>query len=116
MNQIRSTMGMENLCLTPDTLAHTIFALFICVLKSLLLVFWGLYFLHQWELIPKVLFFSLIFLYQQDSIPKVVESLHYFGAQIPHFISKFRNQFHIYSLTLCSQHLQKLYFFQKYYM
>ena len=71
-NHIRSMMSLTNLGLTLEPLARTIFALFIFVLTSLLLVFWGMKFLHQ-----------------QDSSPKVVDSLYYFGAQIPDFHSKF---------------------------
>ena len=44
-------------------------------------------------------------LYQNGSIPKVVESLKYFGAQIPYFTSKIQNQFYDYSLGLILTHL-----------
>ena len=46
-NQIRLTMSLTNLGLTPDPLVRTLLALFLCVLKSPLLVFWGLVFSHQ---------------------------------------------------------------------
>ena len=65
---------MTNLGLTPDPLVRTLLNIFICVLTSMLLVlvFWGLTFLHQ-----------------QESSPNVVYSLHSFGAQISNFPSKF---------------------------
>ena len=49
-------MSLTNLDLTPDPLVRTLFTLFLCVLTSLLvlLVFWGLKFLHQQELSPEV--------------------------------------------------------------
>ena len=74
-------MSLSNLGLTPDPLVHSIFAPFLCVfmIALLVLVFWGLTIPHQHE-----------------SSPKVVDSLHYFGAQIPNFPSKFQNQFYIY--------------------
>ena len=44
--QIRSMMSMTNLVLTSDPLVRTIFALFVYILTSplLVLVFWGLFF------------------------------------------------------------------------
>ena len=68
----------EKLGLTLYPLVHTIFVLFLCVLMSplLVLVFWGMTFLHQ-----------------QESSPKVVDFLHYFGAQIPNFPSNIKISF-----------------------
>ena len=93
INYILLMMSITKLVLTPDFLVHTIFSLFICVLTSplLVLVFWGLTFLHQ-----------------QESSPKVVDYLHSFSAQISDFPSKFQNKFYSYSLTLRSQRLQSL--------
>ena len=69
-------MSLTNLDLTPDPLVRTLFALFLCILtRSLVvLVFWGLKFLHQQELSPKVMFLCLKFPYEQESIQKVVKS------------------------------------------
>ena len=52
----RLMMIMTNLVLTTDPLLHTIFAHFICVLTSTLvvLVFWGMAFFHQQESSPKL--------------------------------------------------------------
>ena len=44
--------------------------------------------------------FCLLCLYQYESSPKVVDSLKYFFAQSPDFISNFENQFYSYSLGL----------------
>ena len=96
-NQIRSMMSLMNLCLTPNPLVSTVFALFLLFLTSLLLLFWGLMFLHQHE-----------------SSPNVVNSLYSFGVQIPDSMSKFQNQFYSQSMTFCAQYLQPLWFFQKY--
>ena len=90
-NQIRSMMNMTNLEPTPDPLVRTLLDIFLCILMSPLLVFWGLIFLHQRE-------FS----------PKVVDSLHSFCAQIPNFPSKFQNLLYGYSLTFHSLSLQPL--------
>ena len=73
---IQSMMSLMRLGLTPDTLVRTIFALFILIFTSPLLVFWSLTFLHQ-----------------QESSPNVVNYLHYFGAQISDFTSKFQTSF-----------------------
>ena len=83
-------MILTNLGLTPDPLVHTMFMIFLCVLISdlVVLVLWGLTFLHQQELSPKM-----------------VDSLHSFGAQIIDFSSNFKNQFNSYSLTLISVRL-----------
>ena len=91
--------SVMNLGLTMDPLVRNIFALFICVLTSplVVLVFWGLMFSHQQESSKNVIFFCLMFLYQQDSIPNVVDSLKYFGAKIICSLSKFENQFYSYS-------------------
>ena len=45
--------------LTPDPVVRTLFALFVCVLKVLLvlLVVWGLYILYQQESSTNVMFF-----------------------------------------------------------
>ena len=96
-NQIHLMMSLTNLVLNPDPLVHTLFTLFLCVFTSMLLV---------------LVFGVLTILHQQESIPKVVDSLHYFGAQITDFLSKFQNHFYSYSLTLHSQRLQPLYFFK----
>ena len=64
---------------------------FYFLFMSILLVFWGLIFSHQ-----------------QESSIKVFNYLHSFGAQVPDFPSKFKNQFSWYSLTLRSQRLQML--------
>ena len=58
-NHILWMTSLKNLGLTPDPLVHTLFALFLCVLARplVVLVFWGLTFLHQQESIPKVIFF-----------------------------------------------------------
>ena len=84
-------MSLTNLGLTPDPLVSNLFAIFLCVLTIMLLVFWVLTFLHR-----------------QESIPKVVESLDSFGDQIPGFPSKFHNKFYSYSLSFCSHRLQLL--------
>ena len=85
-DQICSMTSLTNLVLTPDTLVRTLFALF-CVLTSplVMLVFWGLAFLHQ-----------------QESSPKMVDSLNYFGAQSPDSPPKRQNHFYSYSLNLRS--------------
>ena len=92
-------MSLTRLVLTLDILLRNIFALYICLLTSLLvvLVFWALTFLHQQELSPKGIFLYLAFSYQQELSSKVVDSLKCFGAQIPYFLSKFENQFYSYS-------------------
>ena len=89
-------MSLENLGMNQDPLVRTIFVIFLIILTSLSLVFWGLTFSHQ-----------------QESSPKVVDSLQYVGAQIPDFASKFQNQCYSYNLNLRSQHLQPLWFVQK---
>ena len=63
--------------LTPDPFVRTIFVIFLCLLMIMLvvLVIWGLEFLHQCELTPKV-----------------VNWLKCPGAQILYFISKFETQ------------------------
>ena len=96
--QICSTMSLTKLGMSLGLLLSTILEISISVLKSLLLVFWVLSFLHQ-----------------QGSSSNVFDSLHSFGAQTPDFPSKFQNQFYSYSLTLISQHIQPLYFLQKHY-
>ena len=98
-NQIRLMMILTNQGLTPDPPVRTLFKIFLCNFTSplLVLVFWGMTFLHQQELSPKV-----------------VESLYYFSDQLPDFPSKFQNQFYSFSLTLCSQRLQPLQFLQEY--
>ena len=87
MNQIQLIMSLPNLGLTPDPPVRTLFAIFICLLTSsmVVLVFWGLKFFHQ-----------------RESSPKLVDSLHSFGAQNPDFPSNFQNWFHSYSLTFHS--------------
>ena len=77
-NHICLMMSMASLVLTPDPLVRTLFAIYPCIFTSSLVVvvFWGLKFLHQKELSPKV-----------------GDSLHCFGAQIIDFPSKFQNKF-----------------------
>ena len=84
-------MSLTNLGITPDPLVRNLFTLFLYVLTSLLLVFWGLTFSHK-----------------QKLSPKVVDYLHSLGAQITDFPSKFQNQFYSHSLTLQPQRLQLL--------
>ena len=92
-------MSLMNLGLTPDPLIHTLFALFIFVFTTTLLVlgFWDLVFLHPQEVSITVIFLRLMCLYQHESSPKVVDSSKCFGAQIPYFISKFETQFYFFS-------------------
>ena len=80
-------MNLTNLGLTLHPLVSDIFAIFLCVLMSplILLFFWGMMFLHQ-----------------RESSPKVFKSLYYFGARIPYFPSKFQNRFYSNSVTLRS--------------
>ena len=111
-------MSLKNLGLIPDPLVRTVLALSLLVLTSLfsVLVFWGLTFSHQHELIPKVVFLRLTCPYQQGLSPKVFESMKCFGAQITYFLSKFENQFYSYSLSqTLPLSLQPLCFHQKYY-
>ena len=103
-------MSHSNLGVTPDPLIRTLFARFISILVSplLLLVFWGLTFSHQYKSSLRGVFLRLTLLYQWGFSPRVFDSLHYFGAQIPNFTSQFQNHFYNYSLTLRSQCLQPL--------
>ena len=88
-NHIRLMTSLKKLGLTTYPLMRTIFALFLWVLKILLvvLVFGGMVFSHQLELSPKVIFLCLTCLYQQYSIPMVVDSSKCLGAKIPYLTS-----------------------------
>ena len=112
MNQILSMMSLTNLGLTPSPLVCTLSALFICVMKSLLLVFWGLTFPHQWESSPLLVFFHLAFLYQKESSPKVVNSLQSFNAQIADFSPNFKINF-IVIVWICAHSISNWFFSPK---
>ena len=78
-------MGM-----TPSFLVLTLLQIFLCILMITLvvLVAWGLAFLHQQESIPNVMFLHLLYSYQYESNPNVFDSSKCFGAQIPCSFSK----------------------------
>ena len=80
-----------NLALNRGPLVCTIFVIFLYMLKSLLLVFLPLIFLHQQELNPKTL-----------------DSFQYFWTrfEVWNFCSKFQNQFYSFSFYILPLHLQ----------
>ena len=67
-------MSLKNLGLTLGPLVRTLFALSLYVLKSLLLVYRGLKYLHQYDLNLLLVFLCLTFSHQQESIPNMVDS------------------------------------------
>ena len=86
-------MSMMNLGLTPDTLVHTLFTIFLCVLNITLLLFWCMIFFHQYEWSPKLLFLLLMFFYQQESIRKVLTPCILLALKFPIFFPKFQISF-----------------------
>ena len=100
-------ISLTNLELTPYPLVCSLFAIFICVLTIplVVLMFWGLEFLHQQESSPILIFLRLTCLYQHELNTKVVNSLKYFWDQIPYFLSKFETQFYSYSCSHTLTHL-----------
>ena len=87
-------MSLRSLGLTPDPLVRNVLRFYLCLtILLVVLVFWGLMFLHQQESSPRVIFLCLIFSYQQESSPKVVDSLKQFGAKIPYFFPNLKLSF-----------------------
>ena len=96
--------------LTLYPLVYTLFVVFLYFVTILLvmLVVWGLVFLHQQESIPKVVFFCLTCSYQQESSPKVVDSLKCFGAQIPEIFPNLNLSFIVIVVVrLCLTHYNR---------
>ena len=83
-------MSLTVMVLTPDPLVCTLFAIFLCILMTRLVVFLilGLLFSHQQDLSQNMIFFSLTCPYQLELDHRNILVLKFL------FISKFETQFY----------------------